>query len=579
MTEKLRLKGLLLLIAVLAGACLAGCDRQPTSETHSQPQAATSITARHMVVSAHPRASEIGREILRAGGSAVDAAVAVQMALAVLEVPETGLGGGGFLLHLDAASGAMAFFDGRETAPAAAQDDRFTWLGRAMPHAAAVVSGRSVGTPGLVAMLAMAHSQHGRLPWAQLLAPAIALADEGAPMPARLIRQLRADASLRLFSDIRRSYFQALSADPVVLHQPRLAATLRALAAQGPDAFYTGGIASEIVARAAARAPWRGDLDAQDLAGYRALVREPVCGHYRQWRICGAPPPSSAGIVVLQVLGMLEHFPMAELGSRRGEAMHLIAEASRLAFADRARWIADPAYVQVPVDALIDRGYLRARAALISRTRAMTEAPAGDPRGGAARGDPVAVSADRSAGTSHFTVIDQQGNVAALTSSIEAPFGSRMQAAGFLLNNQLTDFTFVDRAADYAEPNLPAPGKRPRSSMSPLLVFDADDSLVLALGARGGSRIIGHVTRVLIATLDWQQPLAEAVAEGNFLHRGEGLEVERGTALSAYRADLRALGHRVRVRSMASGLHGVARTEDGWQGVADPRLDGAALGD
>ena len=579
MTCRLRWAGVLVLWATLVGTGIAGCDRRPATETSSQPRDTSAHATRHMVVAAHPIASDIGREILRAGGSAVDAAIAMQMALAVLEVPETGLGGGGFLLHLDAGSGNMAFFDGRETAPAATQEDRFTLLGQAMPHAVAVVSGRSVGTPGLVAMLAMAHAQHGRLPWPQLLAPAISLADAGVPMPSRLKRQLRADGSLRLFRDIRRNFIQALSADPPLLQQPALAATLRALAEQGPDAFYHGEVAAEIVARAHARGPWRGDLDAQDLADYRALVRDPVCGHYRQWRICGAPPPSSAGITVLQVLGMLEHFPMAQLDAQPVQAVHLIAEASRLAFADRARWIADPAYVDVPVDALIDRDYLRARAALITTEYTMRDAPAGDPRRAEPRGGSVADTADRSAGTSHFTVVDDQGNVAALTSSIEAPFGSRMQAAGFLLNNQLTDFTFTDRASDYPEPNLPEAGKRPRSSMSPLLVFDADDNLVLALGARGGSRIIGHVTRVLIATLDWQQPLTEAVAAGNFLHRGQDLEIERGSGLLVHRAELRALGHRVRVRQMPSGLHAIQRHGDGWQGVADPRLDGAALGD
>lgn len=525
-----------------------------------------------VVAAAHPDAVRAGLDVLAAGGSAVDAAVAVQFVLGLVEAPETGPGGGGFLLHYHAASGQLEVFDGRETAPAGASVEAFTWFGgRPLPHALAVISGRAVGVPGLVAMLGEAHGAHGRLPWPELLAPAITLAEQGYPPAPRLRRQLRADPSLWVFPDLRAHFFRWPWRPANTLQDPQATATLRTLAEHGPAAFYQGEIAGTIAARATAGA-WRtGRLTPEDLAGYRVETREALCGQYREWRVCGAPPPSSGGLAVLQVLGMLEHFPMAELADQRAEAIHLIAEASRLAFADRAAWVGDPEFVEVPVAHLLAPDYLAQRAALIERTRA---------RPAVAHGHDIDAG-----GTSHFTIIDAAGNIAAVTSSIEAPFGSRRRAAGFLLNNQLTDFDFIapeDPAlADHAPVNLPAPGKRPRSSMSPIIVFAADDTPVLAFGARGGSRIIGHLVRVLIAVLDWELSLEEAFAEGNFLHRGEHLELERGSPADTEADRLRGYGHTLRRARMPSGLHGIERAPDGWRGAADPRHDGAAraLGD
>lgn len=523
-----------------------------------------------IVSAAHPAAVEAGLDVLAAGGSAVDAAVAVQFVLGLVEAPESGPGGGAFLLHYDAGSGAVSVHDGRETAPAGTTPEQFTWLGgRALPHALAVPGGKAVGVPGLVAMLGEAHAAHGRLPWAELLAPAIALAEAGhAPAP-RLRRQLRGDPTLWLFRDVRRYFFRWPGRPADTLHDPEAVATLRTLAEHGPQAFYHGTIAEAVAARAA-RGWQAGTLTPEDLADYRPETREPLCGPYRQWRICGVPPPSSGGLAVLQILGMLEQFPMGELAERRAEAMHLVAEASRLAFADRAVWVGDPAFTDIPLEALLAPEYLATRGALIDPHQAL---PAAEP--GRDIGAP-----DRSGGTSHFTVIDAAGNIATVTSSIEAPFGSRRRAAGFLLNNQLTDFDFTATSTagppGQQAPNLPAPGKRPRSSMSPIMVFDADGEPLLAFGARGGSRIIGHVVRVLIATLDWGLPLEAAFAEANFLHRGQHLEIERGSAAEAHAGTLRGYGHRVRRHDMPSGLHGVERTAEGWRGAADPRLDGDA---
>lgn len=532
-----------------------------------------------MVAAAHPLAVEAGLHVLRRGGSAVDAAVAVQMMLGFVEAPETGIGGGGFLLHFDARSGELRFYDGRETAPAAAQPDRFMLLGLPAPRWYVVPSGRAVGVPGLVAMLALAHERHGRLPWAGLISPAIAYAEQGVPMPERLRRQSRGDLSLRLFSDTRSAFVAPAGEQGPLLRNPEYAATLRALAADGPPAFYNGEIGAALVARARARRPWPGDLVREDLAAYTALERAPVCGRYRKWTVCGAPPPSTGGIALLQILGMLERFPLAELGPDSVEAMHLLIEAQRLAFADRERFIGDPDFVDVPVAGLLDADYLHRRSTLIDPGRALHRVPPGDPEQGLASGAEPGRVTRMSGGTSHFTIVDGTGNVAAITSSVEAPFGSRMMSGGFLLNNQLTDFSFDPHDGDRDHPNAVAPGKRPRSSMAPVIVFDAEGQVRLALGARGGPRIIPYVARTLVAMLDWGLEIQEAIDLPNFVHADGRVELERNTPLAGRRAEFIARGHRVREAELASGLHGIERTAGGWRGGADPRLDGVARGD
>jgi gamma-glutamyltranspeptidase / glutathione hydrolase len=531
-----------------------------------------------MVSAAHPLAVEAGLEILRQGGNALDAAVAVQMMLGLVEAPETGIGGGGFLLYLDAARGSVEFFDGRETAPAAARPGRFSLLGVPAPRSLAIVSGRSVGVPGLVAMLELAHARHGRLPWAELLQPAIRAAETELPMPRRMVRESRNNFSLRWFADTRRKFVTPAGAPEPVLHNPQYGATLRILAQHGPRAFYEGEIAAGVVERAGRRWPWRSDLELADLRDYRALERAPVCGRYRQWMVCGAPPPASGGVAMLQALGMLEHFPLAELGPGSVGAMHLLVEAHRLAFADRERYIGDPDFVDVPTEALLEAAYLARRAGLIDPHRAMPHAPPGEPARLIARQD-GGIQATAAGGTSHFSIIDAHGNAVALTASIEAPFGSRMSSGGFLLNNQLTDFSFAARDGRRPHPNAVAPGKRPRSSMSPLIVMDEAGQLRLVIGARGGPRIIAHVLKVVVAVLDWGLDIQEAIALPNFVHLADRVELERGSELAARAREFRALGHAVRYADLPSGLHGIEPAATGWRGGADPRLEGVARGD
>lgn len=532
--------------------------------------------SRQVVVAAHPLAAEAGLAILERGGNAMDAAVAVQAVLAVVEPQEGGIGGGGFLLYRDAATGAVIVHDGRETAPAAATADRFLIAGRwAVPFPLAVVSGRAVGVPGLVPMLHAAHQAHGRLPWEQLFEPAIEHARAGVPMPTRMQQQLRRDPSLWLFAGTR-SLVRAGRDEPPELRNPELAVVLERIAADGPVALQTGAPAAELLHSANEGGWLPGDLSAEDLIGYRPELRDPVCGRYRRFTLCGAPPPSSGGIALLQMLGVLEHFDLPALTLDSVPAVHLIAEVSRLAFADRQRYVGDPDFVEVPVAGLIDPDYLANRARLVDPERAMAQPAPGVPGVTAAVDDPPALQADDEQGTSHFSIIDADGNAVALTSSIEAPFGSRRSANGYLLNNQLTDFDFLPTRDGEPAANAVAAGKRPRSSMSPTFVFDDSGELILIIGSRGGSRIIGYVLKTLIGVLDWNLPLAQAVALPNVLHRDGSLEIEAGTVLVELQQELEVLGHDVDIRALDSGLHGIERVDGGWRGAADPRMGGAA---
>jgi gamma-glutamyltranspeptidase / glutathione hydrolase len=566
-----RLAALLLLVT------LAGCEQHAPPVSHSRQPETERFAERFMVAAANPLAVDAGLAVLRRGGSAVDAAVAVQMTLGFVEAPETGIGGGGFMLYLSAAEGRLEFFDGRETAPAAAQPDRFEVLGWPAPRWFAIPSGHAVGVPGLVAMLDLAHDRHGRLPWSELLEPAIRLAEEGVPMPERMRRQARGDFGLAMFPDVRRAFVKpARDAEPR-LRNAEYANTLRTLAAGGARAFYEGEISASLVERVRA-SRWAGDLSLEDMRNYIALERAPVCGRYREWTVCGAPPPSSGGIAVLQILGMVERFPLPALGPDSAQSIHVLVEAHRLAFADRARYVGDPAFVRVPVAGLLDPAYLLRRSLYIDPGLAIHQALPGAVEPGveiAGRAD----SGDPPGGTSHFTIVDGDGNVVALTSSIEAPFGSRLMTGGFLLNNQLTDFSFISRIGAHLHPNAVAPGKRPRSSMSPVIVLDRQGNVRLAIGARGGPRIIGYVVKTLVAVLDWDLEIQEAIALPNFAHANGRLELERGTPLAARAAEFEALGHRVQAVPLPSGLHGIERAGDGWRGGADPRLDGVARGE
>ncbi|MFP4271867.1 MAG: gamma-glutamyltransferase family protein [Halothiobacillaceae bacterium] len=567
--------GILLLVASALAVVATGLFLVLRPPAPPPPAQDAIPPGRTFVVSApDPQAAEAGREVLRAGGNAMDAAVAVQATLGLVEPAESGLGGGGFLLYREGTTGRLFFYDGRETAPAAATADRFRIGPLTLPLWAAVPAGRSVGVPGMVDLLGLAHARHGRMDWATALAPAVLRAREGVPMPARLQRQLRDDPSLWLFPDLIRRYL------PVAprLADPAYAQTLDTLAAEGPRAFYEGPIAEALLQRVR-RAAWLpSDLTRQDLARYRAVEREPLCRPYREWTVCGAPPPTAGGLATLQILGMLEHFDMQAHGPDSVTGWHLLAEAGRLAFADLNAWVGDPDFVPVPVEGLLDRGYLARRAALISPDRARDRVPVGDPIRGRADSGRVARFGPLSAGTAHFSIVDGQGNVVSMTSSIEMPFGSRMRAAGMLLNNQLTDFDFEPLLPDgRTNPNAVAGGKRPSGSMSPTIVLDARGNVRLVIGARGGSRIIGHVTRVLVATLDWGLDLQSAIALSNLVHRGKRLEIEQGSALAERAHEFSDLGHRPRILPMAGGLHGFERRDGYWHVATDPRHDGAAL--
>lgn len=565
-----------MLLCLAAGA---GCDSPQSEDGADTREPVAPPALRHMVVAPEPRAASVGRDILRAGGGAVDAAIAVQLVLTLVEAPETGIGGGGFLLRRDGDTGDMVVYDGRETAPAAARADRFRWLGLPLPKWLAVPSGRSVGVPGMLAMLAHAHREHGRLPWDKLFEPAITLARDGFVMSPFLRSQILSDPSLRLFPGTRRTLLAAARQQPPVLRNPPLARLLERVAARGPNAFYRGEAARSLVAAAAARRPGGSDMTRADLAGYESRRRPPVCGGYREWTVCGPPPPSSGGLALLQGLAMLERFPMAGMTPSSTEAIHLVAEASRLAFADRGYYVGDPDAVDVPLPALLEDAYLTARSGLIDPRRAMPVAHAGEPGGDPRIRSRPAAGPGSDAGTSHTSIVDAEGNGVALTGSIEVPFGSRIMTDGYLLNNQLTDFDFGPLPDGSPSPNAVAGGKRPRSSMSPVIVLDGDGELRLIIGSRGGSRIIGYVLKALIGVLDWDMDVEDAIALPNFLHRGVALELERGTALEDHAQALRTLGHEVRVVALQSGLHAIERTADGWRGGADLRRGGAVRGD
>jgi gamma-glutamyltranspeptidase/glutathione hydrolase len=551
----------------------------------TQPEAATGreekqavVAPRTMVVAANPHAVEAGIETLRSGGSAVDAAIATQMVLGLVEPQSSGLGGGAFLLHWSGGSKRVRSYDGRETAPAAARPDRFLGAdGRPLAPRDAVVGGRSVGVPGLLRMLELAHREHGRLPWLRLFEPAIRLAESGFPMSPRLHRLLERERALREDPAARQLYYtESDRARPVGerIVNAEYAATLRAIAGGGADAFYRGAIAEDLV-RAVRGHPNPGDLALGDLAAYLSLEREPVCGAYRSWRVCGMGPPSSGGVGVLQLLGILERSAFGKAPPQSAEALHWFSEAGRLAYADRLRYVADPAFVPQPVAGLLEPQYLDARARLLQE-RSMGRAPAGSPRGATALSDAAEYAL---AGTSHLSIVDERGDAVAMTTTIEDGFGARVMVRGFLLNNQLTDFAWLPESDGRPVANRVEPGKRPRSAMSPSFVFDGDGMLRVVAGSPGGPAIINYVAKALVAMLDWGLDAQAAAALPNFGSRNGPTEIERGSAFEALIPQLRERGHEVSVVNLTSALHVIERVAGGWRGGADPRREGVARGD
>jgi gamma-glutamyltranspeptidase/glutathione hydrolase len=561
----------------------AAAQERPAPEPATGRGASATVeAARQMVVAANPLAAEAGLAALRDGGTAADAAVAAQLVLGLVEPQSSGIGGGAFLLAYSASDGSLVAWDGRETAPAAATPDLFLAGGRPMGFFDAVVGGRSVGVPGVPALLEDVHRRHGRLPWARLFEPAIRLAEEGFAVSPRLAALIAEDRARLAAHPSTAAYFLEADGSPkaagTVLRNPAYAETLRALAAGGAQAFYRGPIAADLVAAVRSHPTNPGLLTADDLAGYRAVPREAVCGPYRAVEVCGMGPPSSGGLAVLQILGVLDHFDMASLDPMSADAAHLTVEAARLAFADRNLYVADRDFVPVPVRGLTDPGYLTQRAQLVSRDRAIEAPAAGNPPWREGRlwgpgGSPELPS------TTHLSVVDAAGNVVSMTSSVESAFGARMMVRGFVLNNQLTDFSFSPVAGGRPVANRVEPGKRPRSSMSPTIVFDRAGEPVLVVGSPGGARIIGYVARTISAVVDGGMDPGDAVALPHVVSIGGAADLEEGTAAADLRAALEARGHTVSVRELNSGLSAIAIRGGRLLGGADPRREGAAVGD
>jgi len=509
---------------------------------------------KYMVAAADPRAVEAGLEMLRAGGSAADAAIAAQLVLGLVEPQSSGLGGGAFALTWTEKGRRLRSYDARETAPAAAQPDRFLDRhGNPEQFMQAVASGRSVGVPGVPRLLETLHREHGRLAWRRLFAPAMRLAEGGFGKTRRLARQLDQEQLLRKDPAARALFY----AGPRIVNR-EYAATLKILQKKGADGFYRGAIAADIVRAVNA------DLAAQDLARYRVIEREPVCGAYRSHRICGVGPPSGGATGVLQILGILERTDFARAAPQSVEAVHLFSEAARLAYADRAQYVGDPGFVDVPVAKMLDGRYLAAQSKRIGE-RSMGYALPGTL-------DPEAP------GTSHLSVVDAEGNAVSMTSSIEMGFGSRILVRGFLLNNQLTDFSFRPEVLGRPAVNRVGGGKRPRSSMSATVVFDRDGRLKMLLGSPGGLTIINYVARTLVATLDWGMDIQQAISAPNFGSTNGPTFLERGSALEALGDALAERGHVLNFARLTSGLHGIERVPGGWRGGADPRRAGIAEG-
>jgi gamma-glutamyltranspeptidase/glutathione hydrolase len=569
-------------VGFVAAATLAQAQLRP-----SQPEPPSGWTPKklahakeYMVAAANPLAVDAGVKMLERGGNAVDAMIATQLVLNLVEPSSSGIGGGAFLLYYDAKAKAIRAIDGRETAPAGASPALFQKEdGKPMAFIDARVGGRSVGTPGTPKLLEVAHARHGKLPWKVLFEPAIALAENGFPVSPRFHKLAGEDKGLEQEPAASKYFFEPGGQPRPVgstIRNPEYAATLRAIAEKGADAFYAGEIAAAMVSAVRShRNP--GTLSLEDLANYRVRDVEPLCGTYRAWRLCGMPPSSSGGIAVLQIMGALERFDMPNVRPGSTQAVHLVAEAERLAFADRGRYVADDRFTDVPVQGLVDRGYIASRSATIQAEKTMGKAEAGKPPGlkVALADDPV----DEVMGTTHISIVDREGNAVSMTTTIESFFGSRIMVRGFLLNNELTDFNFLPVEEGLPIANSVAPGKRPRSSMAPFLVFDAKSgALDMTIGSPGGSLIIGYVAKALVGILDWKLDVQSAIDLPNFGSRNGPTEIEKGTELEGVQAALKSMGHEVRVIDMTSGLQGIRRVRGGWEGGADPRREGVARG-
>lgn len=595
------------LTVIAAALALVACH-SPVNEPPAAPELGSGYrtdlsprhAAQHMAAAANPLAAEAGREMLRQGGSAIDAAIAMQAVLTLVEPQSSGIGGGAFIMLWD--GNRVQAYDGRETAPAGATERLFLKPdGQPMAFTAAQIGGRSVGTPGVLRALELAHKKTGHLPWARLFEPAIRLSEHGFAISPRLHSLIAADRFIPQSPEMA-AYFLNADGTPkatgTLLKNPALAAVFKRIAEEGPDALYHGPIADEIARKVQGHRN-AGSLSEADLAGYAAKERAPLCTDYKRWKICGMPPPSSGGIAIAQILGTLQALqardprlaiaPMTPLKSASPagleptpEAVHLIAEAGRLAFADRALYVADADFVPVPVAGLIAQDYLARRAALIGE-RSLGIAQPGQPAG-----IQVAYAPDRSPlriSTSQVVAVDDQGGAVSMTTTVESAFGSHLMVQGFVLNNQMTDFSFIPEENGQPVANRVQPGKRPRSAMAPTLVFDRHSGELLAtLGSPGGSQIIEYVSKSLVAMLDWQLDPQAAISLPNFGSRNGATELETGLFSPALKQALRDKGHALSEIEMTSGIQAIVRTRDAQgkvllSGGADPRREGEALGD
>jgi gamma-glutamyltranspeptidase / glutathione hydrolase len=577
---------LVILAGLVSSPVLASAQEAATIETQGLVEEARRRPAapsdNHMAVTANPHATRIAVEVLARGGSAVDAMIAAQLVLGLVEPQSSGLGGGAFLVHWDEANAKLATLDGRETAPLASGPDLFLDAdGNPLRFFDAVIGGRSVGTPGTVALLEEAHKRHGKLPWAELFQPAIEMAEAGFVVSPRLQRSIEGAAESLFRFEPTRLYFLTEEGVPLfagtIVRNQAYADTLRAIAEHGSQAFYSGPIASEMV-ETVRNAPGNpGLLSLQDLADYRVLEREPVCADYRGFQVCGMGPPSSGALTVGQILKLVEPYPLAQLGPEDPQSWRIIGDATRLAFADRDLYMADADFVNMP-KGLLNDAYLAQRAKRLSGERMLgaEEIKPGDPPQDHASMFAPHWGPDLPS-TSHLSIVDGNGNIVSMTTTIENGFGSRLMVRGFLLNNELTDFSFVPAVEGRPVANRVEPGKRPRSSMSPTIVL-RDGKPVFVVGSPGGSRIIPYVAVALIAHLDWNLDAQASVSLPHLINRYGSYELEEGTAAEGFRDGLQAIGYPVEIREIDSGLAAISISDAGLEGGADPRREGVASG-
>lgn len=577
-------------VVALATVCLSfsvTINAKQTKREDREPEAATGyhdkkahVAEHYMVSAANPYASEAGKKVLAKGGSAIDAAIAVQAMLTLVEPQSSGIGGGSFILYWDNKNKKLHTFDGRETAPKAVDSYLFMQNGTPMKWRDAVVGGRSVGVPGVLKALNLAHGEFGKLPWSELFDDTIDTADKGFTVSPRLSKLVGMNfhPGLEAFPTTQ-AYFrpgnEAIKAG-VVKRNPELANVLKNIANKGVDYFYSGEVAEKIAKTAQTSSINPGLLTKEDIKSYAAVRRAPICSNYRVYKVCGMAPPSSGGINVTQILSLLEQHELKQYGPNDPTAMHLFTQASRLAYADRSMYVADSDFTDLPFSPLISEGYLATRSKHISLNKDMGKVEPGKPYADTLLARDTAFELPN---TSHVSIVDKDGNAVSMTSSVEFAFGSGLMVDGFILNNQLTDFSLNPVKGSHKALNRAEPNKRPRSAMSPTMVFDENGDLFLVIGSPGGSRIVSYVAQTIIGVLDWELDVQQAINLPKVTNRNDYTALEKNTAAEKLKGPFEKLGHNVRVIDLNSGLHGILIKDGKLIGGADPRREGVAVGD